>query len=90
VDDQQDRLDLVINAMAKESLCTILDLITDPPEDDPYEQLKERLCFSSANGFPAVGEAAPDGRKPSELLHEKTELSLTGYKERPFFLFFFL
>jgi hypothetical protein len=46
VDDQQDRFDLVINALAKESLCTVLDLITNPLEDDPYKQLKERLCGS--------------------------------------------
>jgi hypothetical protein len=24
----------------------VLDLITDPPEDDPYQQLKDRLCQS--------------------------------------------
>ncbi len=31
-----DGFDLVINALAKESLCTVLDLITGTPEDEPY------------------------------------------------------
>ncbi len=36
----------VVNALPKESLRTVLDLITEPPEDDPYQQLKDRLCQS--------------------------------------------
>jgi hypothetical protein len=38
--------DHVVNALPKESLRTVLDLIKDPPEDDPYRQLKDRLCQS--------------------------------------------
>jgi hypothetical protein len=33
-----------VNALPKESLRTVLDLITDPFKDDPYQQLKDRLC----------------------------------------------
>ena len=46
VDDQQEMFDHVVNALPKESLRTVLDLITEPPEDDPYQQLKDRLCQS--------------------------------------------
>jgi hypothetical protein len=35
VDDQQEMFEHVVNALPKESLRTVLDLITDPPEDDP-------------------------------------------------------
>jgi hypothetical protein len=38
--------DHIVNALPRESLRTVLDLITDPPEDDPYQQLKDRLCQS--------------------------------------------
>ncbi len=37
-----------VNALPKESLRTVLDLITDPPEDDPYQQLKDRLCITAS------------------------------------------
>ncbi len=36
IDEEQQMFDVVINALPKESLRTVLDLITDPPEDLPY------------------------------------------------------
>ncbi len=36
LDDQQEMFDYVVNGPLKESLRTVLDLITDPPEEDPY------------------------------------------------------
>jgi hypothetical protein len=44
VDDKQERFDQVVNSLPKKSFRTVLNLITDPTEDDPNEQLKERLC----------------------------------------------
>ncbi len=43
VDDQQDMYAHVVNALPRESIRIVLYLITDPPAEDPYEQLKERL-----------------------------------------------
>jgi len=95
VDDQQEMFDHVVNALPKESLRTVLDLITDPPEDDPYQQLKDRLCQShQLTEFQRVEKLhqldSLGGRKPSELLHEMAELCPTGHEDSPFFLFLFM
>jgi hypothetical protein len=86
------RFDHVINAVPKESFCSALDLITDPPEDEPYKQLKERLCVShQLADFQWVEKLlqmeALGGRKTSEVLQEITWLCSTVYEESPFFLF---
>ena len=95
MDDQQEMFDHVVNALPKESLRTVLDLITDPPEDDPYQQLKDRLCQShQLTEFQRVEKLhqldSLGGRKPSELLHEMAELCPTGHEDSPFFLFLFM
>ncbi len=95
VDDQQEMFDHVVNALPKESLRTVLDLITDPPEDNPYQQLKDRLCQShQLTEFQGVEKLhqldSLGGRKPSELLHEMAELCPTGLEDSPFFLFLFM
>jgi hypothetical protein len=38
---EQQMFDMVVNALPKESLRMVLDLITDPPEDLPYAEIKE-------------------------------------------------
>jgi hypothetical protein len=81
--------------LPKESLPTVLDLITEPPEDDPYQQLKDRLCQShQLTEFQRVEKLhqldSLGGRKPSELLHEMAELCPTGHEDSPFFLFLFM
>jgi hypothetical protein len=43
VDDQQDMFAHVFKALRRESIRIVLYLINDPPAEDPYEQLKERL-----------------------------------------------
>jgi hypothetical protein len=95
VDDQQEMFDHVVNAWPKESLRTVLDLITDPPEDDPYQQLKDRLCQShQLTKFQRVEKLhqldSLGGRKPSEFLHEMAELCPTRHEDSPFFLFLFM
>ena len=95
VGDQMEMFDHVVNALPKESLRTVLDLITDPPEDDPYDPLKDRLCDThQLTDFQRVEKLsmmdALGGRKPSELLHEMLELCPTGHEESPFFLFMFM
>ena len=46
IDDEQQMFDMVVNSLPKESLRAVLDLITDPPEDNPYTEIKDRLCSS--------------------------------------------
>jgi hypothetical protein len=95
VDDQQEIFDNVVNALPKESLRTVLDLITDPPEDDPYQQLKDCLCQShQLTEFQCVEklhqlDSLGEGSRLS-LLHEMAELCPTGHEDSPFFLFLFM
>ncbi len=43
IEDEQVKFDLVVNALPKECLQTILDLVTNPPDEDAYEAIKEKL-----------------------------------------------
>ncbi len=43
IEDEQVKFDLVVNPLPKEDLRTVLDLVTNPPEEDAYEAIKERL-----------------------------------------------
>ena len=79
IEDEQVKFDLVVNALPKECLRTVLDLVTNPPEEDAYEAIKERLQrVEKIHAMEALG-----GRKPSELLHEMLELCPIGHKGRP-------
>jgi hypothetical protein len=87
--------DHVVNALPKECRRTVLDLSTDPPEDVPYQQLKDWLCvshqlteFQRAEKLHRTG--ALRGRKPFELLHEMADLSPIGHHDSPFILFLFM
>jgi hypothetical protein len=93
IEDEQVKFDLVVNALPKECLRTVLDLVTNPP--DAYEAIKERLSeHHNLTEFQRVEKIhameALGGRKPSELLHEMLELCPTGHEASPFFLFLFL
>jgi hypothetical protein len=95
IENEQVKFDLVVNALPKECLRTVLDLVTDPPEEDAYEAIKERLCeHHNLTEFQRVEKIhameALGGRKPSELLHEMLELCPSGHEASPFFLFLFL
>ncbi len=46
VEDEQQMFDHVVNALPKESLHTVLDLVVNPPEDNPYTDLKDCLCVT--------------------------------------------
>ncbi len=41
--DEWVRYDHVVSALSRDSLRLVLDLVTSPPEDDPYTCIKERL-----------------------------------------------
>ena len=83
IEDEQVKFDLVVNALPKECLRTVLDLVTNPPEEDANEAIKERLCeHHNLTEFQRVEKIhameALGGRKPSELLHEMLELCPSG------------
>jgi hypothetical protein len=48
IEDEQVKFDLVVNALPKECLWTVLDLVTNPQEEDVYEAIKERLSDLAA------------------------------------------
>jgi hypothetical protein len=95
IENEQVKFDLVVNALPKECLRTVLDLVTNPPEEDAFEAIKERLSehhnlteFQHVEKIHAMEVLG--GRKPSELLHEMLELCPTGHEASSFFLFLFL
>jgi hypothetical protein len=91
VDDHQEMFDHVVNALPKESLRTVLDLITDPPEFDPYQQMKDRLCQShQLTEFQRVEKLHQMDSLGGRKLHEMAELCPTGHEDSPFFLFLFM
>jgi hypothetical protein len=95
IDDEQEQFDHVVNALPKESLRVVLDLVTHPPEDNPYTAIKDRLCAAhQLTDFQRVEKLfqmdSLGGRKPSELLTEMMEMCPTGHEASPFFLFLFL
>jgi hypothetical protein len=95
IDDKQLMFAMVVNAPPKESLRMVLDLITNPPKDLPYTEIKERHSSSHLlTGFQRVEKLhtmdSLGGRKPSDLLHKVMEVCPTGYEKSPFFAFLFL
>jgi hypothetical protein len=63
--------------------------VTNAPEEDAYEAIKQRLsehhnltefhCVEKIHAMEALGR-----RKPSELLHEMLELCLSRHEASPF------
>jgi hypothetical protein len=77
--DELVKFDMVVDALSKECLWTVLNLVTDPQEDDSYETIKKRLCdhhqlteYQQVKKLHAM--VALSGRKPSELLHEMLDV----------------
>ncbi len=75
IEEEQVKFDLFVNALPKECLRTVLDLVTNPLEEDAYQAIKGRLSdhhnlteFQRVEKIHAI--EALGGRKPSELLHE--------------------
>jgi hypothetical protein len=46
IDDKQEQFDNVVNSLPKESLFTMLDLVTRPPEGTLYTAIKEHLFMA--------------------------------------------
>jgi hypothetical protein len=92
VNEELKQFDHVMNSLPRESLRTVLDLVTHPPEEAPHTALKERLCAAhQLTDFQCVEKlfqmVSLGGCKPSDLLSEMLELCPTGHEVSPFFLF---
>ena len=93
--DEWTRYDHVVSSLSKDSLRLVLDLVTSPPEDDPYTTLKARLLDShQLTDYQRIEQLlAMDSlgsRKPSELLAHMLELCPAGEETSKFFAFHFL
>jgi len=93
--DEWSRYDHVVSSLSKDSLRLVLDLVTSPPEDDPYTTLKARLLDShQLTDYQRIEQLlAMDSlgsRKPSELLAHMLELCPAGEETTKFFAFHFL
>jgi len=93
--DEWSRYHHVVSSPAKESLRFVLDLVTSPPEDDPYTTLKEMLlCSHMLTDYQRIEQLlALDGlgsKKPSELLAHMLELCPASEEMSKFFTFHFL
>ena len=95
VNDEQSRFDLLTNALNKESIGKVIDLVENPHPFQPYTAIKERLLASlqltDYQKIDALLEMPPlGGRKPSELLADMLELCPRGNESNIFFTHFFL
>ena len=93
--DEWDRYDNVVSSLAADSIRLVLDIVTNPPEDDPYTVLKDRLLgthqltdYQRIEQLIAVGSLGD--RKPSQLLAQMLELCPAGEERSKFFSFHFL
>ena len=80
----------VANALPYDALTLVSDLVTAPPQEDPYRALKERLLIShklttvqmaeKVLDLPALGD-----RRPSQLLAAMVEFCPAGEADTAFF-----
>jgi|APCry1669189000_1035189.scaffolds.fasta_scaffold93070_1 hypothetical protein len=93
--DEWVRYDHVVSALSRDSLRLVLDLVTSPPEDDPYTCIKERLQSShQLTDYQRIEQLlamdALGSRRPSELLAHMLELCPAGEEKSKFFAFIYL
>ena len=93
--DEWDRYDNLVSSLTADSIRLVLDVVTNPPEDEPYTFLKERLLgshqltdYQRIEQLIAVG--ALGDRKPTQLLAQMLELCPAGEERSKFFAFHFL
>ena len=93
--DEWDRYDYTISSLSQDSLRLVMDVITSPPEDEPYTAIKTRLLSSHEQtdyqrierllSMESLGD-----RRPSELLAHMLEICPAGEERSKFFAFLFL
>jgi hypothetical protein len=93
--DEWDRYDAVVSCLSKDDLRMVLNIVTTPPEDEPYVQLKARLLATNVQtDYQRIEQLmkmdALGSRKPSELLAHMLEICPGGEEKSKFFAFLFL
>ena len=93
--DEWDRYDNLVSALTADSIRLVLDVVTNPPEEDPYTFLKERLLGShQLTDYQRIERLiamdALGDRKPSQLLAQMLEVCPAGEERSKFFAFHFL
>ena len=93
--DEWDRYDYTISSLSKDSLRLVMDVITTPPDDEPYSAIKARLLSSHEMtdyqrierllSMDSLGDM-----RPSELLAHMLELCPAGEEKSKFFAFHYL
>ena len=92
--DEFDRYDAVVSCLSKDDLRLVLNIVTSPPEDEPYLQLKARLLATNVQtDYQRIEQLmkmdALGTRKPSELLAHMLEICPSGEEKSKFFAFLF-
>jgi hypothetical protein len=93
--DEWDRYDNLVSALSQDSIRLVLDIVTNPPEEEPYTHLKARLLHShELTNYQRIEQLmALDSlgdRKPTQLLAQMLELCPAGEETSSFFAFHFL
>jgi len=93
--DEWDRYDIVVSALSKDDIRLVLDLVTAPPDDDPYTSLKARLLSTHVKtDYQRIEEMlamdALGSMKPSQLLAHMLELCPADEERTKFFAYHFL
>ena len=93
--DEWDRYDNLISALNADSIRLVLDVVTNPPAEDPYTFLRDRLLgthlqtnYQRIERLIAIGPLGD--RKPSQLLAQMLEICPVGEHRSQFFAFHFL
>jgi len=92
---EQNKFDLLINALPKESTSLVIDIIENPPATEPYAALKQRLLSAhQLTDYQKIAKLLKmeplGGRRPSELLAAMMELCPRGQERNIFFTHLFL
>ena len=93
--DEQNRFDLLVNALPKESSSLVVDVIENPPSTYQYSILKQRLLAAhQLTDFQKIAKLHKmeplGGRRPSELLAAMFEFCPRGHEANIFFTHLFL
>jgi hypothetical protein len=95
VGDEQVRFDLLVNSLNKESVGRVLDIVENPPQQQPYSALKARLLAAhQLTDYQKIAQLhkmeSLGGRTPSQLLAAMLELCPRGQEGNMFFTHLFL
>jgi hypothetical protein len=95
VEGEQQRFDILLSALSKEALSSVLDVIERPDLLNPYTVLRDRLLsahqLTDYQKIARLHKMEPLGaRRPSELLSSMLELCPRGQEDNVFFVHLYL